>query len=35
MVIWVPEGSDKDKTRSKDLIDDTYSLLKNFGIKEL
>jgi DUF2075 family protein len=35
MVIWIPEGSDKDKTRSKDLIDDTYSLLKNFGIKEL
>ena len=35
MVIWIPEGNDKDKTRSKDLIDDTYSLLKKFGIKEL
>ena len=35
MVIWIPEGDDKDKTRPKELIDDTYSLFKNFGLKEL
>ena len=35
MVIWVPEGDNIDKTRPKKMIDDTYNLLKNFGLKEL
>ena len=35
MVIWVPEGDDKDKTRPNKMIDDTYDLLRNFGLKEL
>lgn len=35
MVIWVPEGDDKDRTRPKKMIDDTYDLLKNFGLNEL
>ena len=35
MVIWVPEGDDEDKTRPKKMIDDTYNLLRNFGLKEL
>jgi hypothetical protein len=35
MVIWIPEGSDVDLTRSKTLIDDTYHLLKNLGLREI
>ncbi len=35
MVIWVPEGDDKDKTRPNKMIDDTFNLLKSFGLKEL
>ena len=35
MVIWVPEGNDKDRTRPKKMIDDTYDLLRNFGLNEL
>ena len=35
MVIWIPEGDDLDKTRRKIMIDDTYNLFKNFGLKEL
>ena len=35
MVIWVPEGNDKDRTRTKKMIDDTYDLLRNFGLNEL
>ena len=35
MVIWVPEGDDEDRTRPKKMIDDTYNLLRNFGLKEL
>jgi hypothetical protein len=35
MVIWIPEGSDVDLTRSKTLIEDTYHLLKNLGLREI
>jgi len=35
MVIWVPEGSNEDLTRSKSLIDDTYNLLKEQGLREI
>ena len=35
MVIWIPVGDDKDKTRTKTMIDDTYKIFKNFGLKEL
>ena len=35
MVIWVPEGNDKDRTRPKKMINDTYDLLRNFGLNEL
>ena len=35
MVIWVPEGNDKDRTRPKKMIDDTYDLLRNYGLNEL
>jgi DUF2075 family protein len=35
MVIWIPEGSDVDLTRSKTLIDDTYNLFKDLGLREI
>ena len=35
MVIWIPEGDDLDKTRRKIMIDGTYNLFRNFGLKEL
>ena len=35
MVIYLPHGSDKDKTRSHEYYDNTYNYLKEIGIREL
>lgn len=35
MVIFVPEGSKTDKTRSPEFYDDTYEYLKSIGIEEI
>lgn len=34
MIIFVPEGDDKDPTRKKEYYDGTYEYLKSIGIKE-
>ena len=34
-IIGIPVGDDKDKTRPKTMIDDTYKIFKNLGLKEL
>lgn len=35
MIIFVPEGDQKDKTRSSEVYDSTYNYLKQIGLKEL
>lgn len=35
MVIFIPEGSDEDKTRYKKYYDQTYNYLREIGIKEI
>lgn len=35
MIIFVPEGNPKDKSRSKDVYDSTYNYLKSLGLKEI
>ena len=35
MVIYVPDGSQTDKTRSSEFYDDTYEYLKSIGIEEI
>lgn len=35
MVIYVPKGSDEDKTRNRSYYDGTYHYLKDLGIKEI
>ncbi|MBK7141877.1 MAG: DUF2075 domain-containing protein [bacterium] len=35
MIIWVPNGSDKDPTRAKALLDKTYRFLLNSGLTAL
>ena len=35
MVIWIPEGSERDNTRQKKFYDGTYQYLKSIGINEL
>lgn len=35
MVLFVPEGDDKDHTRPREFYDSTYSYLRSLGIREL
>jgi hypothetical protein len=35
MIIFIPEGDDKDPTRKRIFYDGTYNLLKSVGIIEL
>ena len=35
MAIFIPEGSDTDKTRSREYYDGTYNYLKEIGIQEI
>ena len=35
MIIWVPEGSHDDSTRSRQILDTTYSFLLESGLSEL
>jgi len=35
MVIFIPEGSDSDKTRPYEFYDNTYEYLKELGIREI
>jgi len=34
-IIFIPEGDDEDKTRSKEFYDGTYNYLKEIGIEEI
>ncbi len=35
MAIYIPQGSDEDKTRKREWYDGTYGLLKGIGVREL
>jgi superfamily I DNA and/or RNA helicase len=35
LIIFIPEGNEKDYTRKREYYDGTYNYLKSIGIKEI